>query len=248
MKRTLFPLALVTAVVGCGGSTATLGGGPGSDENPAYGRVWVTNAVANQPGDVVAQFGGPAPVSASRNPQFGACFGTTTGSGGSYQSAGSVELSGAGGPWTLAPDANEIYRATASATWAPGTTLTVLASGGDVPAFTGTFVVPPALVYDNARADLMTAVAGSGDVVLAWSPIDADEVWVGVQSGTAEVSCSFKGQDGTGTIPGAALATLPASGRTISSVANNSHQLQLGTWWVNLIAQSRAQLADGSVL
>jgi hypothetical protein len=246
MNRTALSFALLAGLVGCGGATATLDGA--SSEGTVYGRVWVTNAVASKPGNAVAQFGGPAPVNAAQNPQFGACFGTTTGDGGSYQSAGAIELSGAGGPLHLAPGADGTYRATASATWAPGTVLTLQASGGDVPAFSGTFVIPPTFVFDNAPADLMTAIGGNADVVLTWSPTDAEDVWVGVDSGTTRVSCTFEGATGSGTVPGAALATLPASGRTISAVANNSRQVKLGAWWINLIAQSRAQLQDGTVL
>ena len=199
MNRTVLSSALLLALVGCGGSTATLGG---NSDGTTYGRVWVTNAVASHAADAVAQFGGPAPVNASQNPQFGACFGTTTGSGGSYQSAGSILLSGAGGPWPLAPDANGVYRATATATWAPGTVLTLQASGGEVPAFTGSFVIPPALVLDNAPANLMTAIEGTADVVLTWSPIEAEQVWVGVQSGTAEVELFVRGPDRIGDDPG----------------------------------------------
>jgi hypothetical protein len=209
--------------------------------------VWITNAVAARPADLLAEFGGQAPVSSTRNPVFGACYSTTTGIKDHYASAGTLELSGTGGSWQLVPDSTGTYRASAGAAWVPGTSLTLQASGGDVPAFTGTFVVPPALVYDNAKVGLLAAIAGDGDVVLSWTPIDAENIWVGVEAGSAEVSCSFKGEAGTGTIPGAALATLPAS-RTIRSVASNSHQLQLGNWWINLLAQSRAQLTDGSLL
>jgi hypothetical protein len=237
MKRILIliPVVLGAALAaGCGGG-------------PAYGRVWITNAVAARPADLLAEFGGAAPVSSTRNPVFGACYGTTTGSSDHYASAGTLELSGTGGPWQLVLDSTDTYRARPSATWTPGTSLTIEASGGEVPPFTGTFIVPPALVYNSVRADLLAAIARDGDVVLSWIPIDAENVWVGVESGSAEVSCAFKGEAGTGTIPGAALATLPAS-RTMRSVASNSNQLQLGNWWVNLLAQSRAQLADGSLL
>jgi hypothetical protein len=212
-----------------------------------YGRVWITNAVAGQPGHVLAEFGGFVPVSASRNPAYGACFGTTRSFVDRFASAGTLELSGSGDPLQLVPDATGTYRATASAAWDPGTSLTITASGGAVPAFTDQLFPPPPFVYDQTSAELAAAIAGDNDVVLTWNPTSALHVWVGVTAGDAELSCSFRGDDGTGTIPGAALATLPAS-RTISSVASNSDQLQLGDWWVDVIAQSRAQLADGSTL
>jgi hypothetical protein len=235
MKLTLFPLALSTALVaGCGGA-------------PEYGRVWITNAVASQPADLLAQFGGPAPVSSTRNPVFGACLGTTLGIKRHFSSAGTLELSGRGGPWQLVPNSNDAYHGSASPAWAPGTSLTIEASGAEVPPFTGSFIIPPALVFDETRSDLLAAIAGNDDVVLRWNPIDAKNIWVGVRAGNAELSCGFKAKEGIGTIPGAALATLPAS-RTISSFASNDSELQLGNWWVHLLAQSRAQLPDGSVL
>ncbi len=144
--------------------------------------MWITNAVTAKPADLLAEFGGPAPVNPTRNPVFGACYGTTTVTKDRYASAGTLELSGMGGPWQLVPDSTDTYRATASVTWTPGTSLTIQASGEEVPAFTGTFVVPPALVYNNARADLQAVIAGDGDVVLSWNPIDAGNIWVGVQA------------------------------------------------------------------
>jgi hypothetical protein len=81
-------------------------------------------------------------------------------------------------------------------------------------------------------------------------PLDADQVWIGVESGSQQVACTWKGPAGSGTIPGAALATLPPSGRTIRSPVsiNYDQSVESNGWSLKVYAQARSQLPDGSSL
>jgi hypothetical protein len=222
-------------------------GNPLSSADREYGRVWLTSATAQTPPEFSAQFGGSAPVNQEANRKFGDCY-VTGAAPNTFSSAGTLELTGIADSWQLQPDPTTTgYHATRSGDgWAAGASLTVSASGEVVPAFTNTVVAPGDFVLLDDKAELLAAVDGDSDLTLDWQPIAASGIWAGVRSGDQGISCSWDGSAGHGLIPGAALATLPAAGRTLSSVANNSSAIERGSWWINVIAQSRAQFADGS--
>jgi hypothetical protein len=133
--------------------------------------------------------------------------------------------------------------------WAEGALLEVRATGAQVPGFDATVIAPPTLHILNDKASLLEAIASNVDLAFQWMPIDADRVWIGVESGGQQVACSWTGAAGSGTIPGAALASLPTSGRTIRSpVAFNSHVVRMSNWTTTVYAQARSQFPDGSSL
>jgi len=218
-----------------------------------YGRVWLTRVPTQDNTEFSAQFGGAAPANLQHEQAFGACYtqpypsspATTQ-----FDSAGTLELLGTTTPWQVQPGSNMSYSSTRTADeWSEGAQLEIRATGAQAPAFDATVIAPPTLQFLNDRAALLEAVAGNADVVLQWVPVDADQVWIGVESGSQQVTCSWTGSMGQGTIPGAALATLPPSGRTIRSpVALNSHAFQSNDWSINVIAQARSQFPDGSSL
>ncbi|HEX8790278.1 MAG TPA: hypothetical protein VF765_04950 [Polyangiaceae bacterium] len=249
------PLVCLTACVaiGCGG-TSSIDNGPSTTSSATlYGRVWLTRIPAQGSTQFSAQFGGAAPANVEHEQAFGSCYSQPYPSSPAtteFDSAGTLSLLGTTTPWQVQPGSNMSYSSTRTADeWSEGAQLEIRATGAQAPAFDTTVIAPPTLRFLNDRAALVEAVTGNADVTLQWMPVDADQVWIGVESGDKQVTCSWTGATGRGTIPGAALATLPQSGRTIRSpVALNSHAFQSNAWSINVIAQARSEFPDGSSL
>ncbi len=211
----------------------------------------MTRIPAQDNTQVSAQFGGAPPPNAQHDPAFGACIAEPYSSAKmQFDSAGTLEIIGTMTPWQVQPGSNMGYSSTRTADeWAAGTLLEVRATGAQVPGFEASVIAPPTLYILNDRASLLEAITGNADLTLQWMPIDADQVWIGVKSGSQQVACTWQGAAGTGTIPGAALATLPPSGRTIRSpVALNYQSDESNGWSLKVYAQARSQLPDGSSL
>ncbi len=249
--RFLVPVCLV-ACLGCGGSSS-IDTASSSTSTTSYGRVWLTRIPAQDTSEVSAQFGGVPPANVEHDPQFGDCYVEPYSSSSSqtqFESAGTLEFLGTMTPWQVQPGSNMSYSSTRTADeWAQGAKLEIRATGSAAPGFDTTVIAPPTLYILNDRTSLLQAITGNADVTVRWAPVDADQVWMGVESGSVQVACTWTGSAGSGTIPGAALAGLPASGRTIRSpVAINKSNLQSGSWAMSVFAQARSQLPDGSSL
>lgn len=131
-----------------------------------------------------------------------------------WYSAGAITVAGADAPITLTPDgpAPEARYSGASATWAPGATLTVTAAGGDVPAFSGQVVAPAALDAFIAPSSL----SRSQPATIDWTAGDGDAVWiwiytVGATTATEHVLRCTVPDTGSATVPAEALALLSAA-------------------------------------
>ena len=252
MRRLCLSLT-ACVVIACGGSSSMDASPTTSSASTSYGRVWLTRIPGQDESQVSAQFGGAPPANVQHEQAFGACYLEPFASSSAdvqFDSAGMLELVGTRTPWQLQPGSNMSYSSSRTADeWAEGTLLGVRAMGAQVPGFDATVIAPPTLYILNDRASLLEAIAGSEDLTLKWMPVDADTVWIGVESGSQQVACSWTGALGSGTIPGAALASLPTSGRAIRSpVAINSHTFHSSNWSISLYAQARSQLPDGSSL
>jgi hypothetical protein len=248
--RFLVQVSLV-ACLGCGGGSSLDTASPST--STSYGRVWLTRIPAQDTTEVSAQFGGAAPANVAHDTQFGDCYVEPYSSSSSqtqFESAGTLELLGTMTPWQVQPGSNMGYSSTRTADeWAQGAQLEIRATGSVAPGFDTTVIAPPTLFIQNDRTSLLQAITGNADVTVRWAPVDADQVWMGVESGSVQVACTWTGPSGSGTIPGAALASLPGSGRTIRSpVAINKSDLQSGSWAMSVFAQARSQLPDGSSL
>ncbi len=248
--RFLLPLSLV-ACLGCGGSSSI--DTSSASSTTSYGRVWLTRIPAQDTAQVSAQFGGAPPANVEHDTEYGDCYVEPYASSSSqtqFESAGTLELLGTMTPWQVQPASNMGYSSTRTADeWAQGAKLEVRATGSVAPGFDTTVIAPPTLYIQNDRTALLQAITGNADVTVRWTPVDANQVWMGVESGSVQVACTWTGPSGSGTIPGAALASLPASGRAIRSpVAINKSNFQSGSWAMSVFAQARSQLPDGSSL
>ena len=251
MRLALYFRLAACVAVGCGGTSSIDGLPSTASGSTSYGSVWMTRIPAQDSTQISAQFGGPPPANVQHDQAFGACYAEPYSSAKMQSgSAGTLEIIGTTTPWQLQPGSNMGYSSTRTADeWAAGTLLEVRAEGAQVPGFDATVIAPSTLYILNDRASLLDAIGGSTDLTLQWMPVDADQVWIGVESGSQQVACTWKGAAGSGTIPGAALATLPPSGRNIRSpVAINYQAVESNGWSVKLYAQARSQLPDGSSL
>jgi hypothetical protein len=133
-------------------------------------------------------------------------------------SAGTITVSG---PWlttplTVTPNAgSNIYQyASSSPGFTAGQTLTVTASGADVPAFGPESVIAPqlALLTSPAMVDGGTTIVPTGtDLQVAWSGGQAGATMffeAASSTGQDYTYCTWNGSDGQGTVPAATLQPL----------------------------------------
>lgn len=167
--------------------------------------------------------------------------------------AGQVEVYG-GTPSvsiTVEPQSN-VYAATKPApvgkSFVPATRVVMRATGGDVPAFDGT-VDFPAVAKMTAPA-LGAKLPRSADVSLDWTGGPAGAVLEIELSGrTAEralkVTCAYPADAGTGKIPTALLAKLPAGSAEIASYTYGKGSVAAGSFDVVTLAGSESLTQAG---
>jgi hypothetical protein len=160
------------------------------------------------------------------------------------ESAGIVTITGGKQIVTLTPDATGTYGLVNDMTKAlgdGGETITISAAGATVPAFSAMGVAPvggdisspppPAqgqpLLIDRTQDLVFTwTKGGAGDITVAFGPFAPSNVGVG---------CTFASGAGTGTIPKAVLAALPAGqGGFFELGAGSSQYLNAGDWSVSV--------------
>ncbi len=128
------------------------------------------------------------------------------------------------------------------------------------PGGSATLATPPyiALAPGSAFATRPTTVARDADITVAWTsdtpPTAADQVAVDLDVGSSQLVCIFAASAGTGVIPAAAVALVPAGAGSynVHSKQGSATKAVGGTGWqfgFNVDAQARTNygLAKGSV-
>ncbi len=163
-------------------------------------------------------------------------------------SAGVITIAGTklDGGVTLVPSADNTYAALSATSRlsAVGDTLTVSAAGATVPAFSGKTVVTPASVTVTApgcAASNCGSIPRNAPLLVTWTGGTVGTVtvsaFVGVGAETSIVQCSYDASAGTGTVPTAALGTLPAGMGSFSVSVANKTTFTAGSYDVSLAVQ-----------
>jgi hypothetical protein len=138
-------------------------------------------------------------------------------------SAGVITITGGAQTVTFTPDASgayPVYSNQSAGLWSGGETITVTATGAEVPAFSASATAPaPVQITQPAKVPAGTVVMfdRTQDFPVSWVPGSGGELhaMVVVNSQTAgeyqrQIDCAFQATAGSGVIPVAALTMLPA--------------------------------------
>jgi hypothetical protein len=165
--------------------------------------------------------------------------------------AGAITISGGALPaTTMQPDGIGAYGAQLAAMHYQGNdVLTVAATGGEVPAFTGTVAVPVAQLA--LTSELPATLRRATGLAVTWTPAASGSVALTIAAGTMDqtlVFCAFPASAGTGTVPGARLAPF-ANGALVSVGAQmlNTTTVTAGPFEVSLNAVRGFAAASATV-
>lgn len=172
-------------------------------------------------------------------------------------SAGTITVTGATVPVSIPPGTNGVYpgyQAT-QALFNGGETLTVAASGAEVPAFMKSVTAPgkatitsPAKPASGSPYLMVNRAAGFS---LTWTGGGSGKLMVSLFGGTNQttrVTCKFDASAGTGMIPAAALMTLPAGNGGFAMAAITETSVTSGDWGVTLEGYYNAVWPDDSIV
>jgi hypothetical protein len=178
-----------------------------------------------------------------------------------YVTAGTVTVTGATAPIVVVPTAGDAgpygpeydWSATpGGATFGPGSTLNVAASGDTVPPFLASVTMPDLLTVTSPTPDF-------SDTVTVFQSKDLPVTWTGATSGTIQVSmlqsstavniqmvCQFPASAGSRTIPAATLSNLALGGMSpfsptvtgIDIIVSNSAQAMPPGWTIKVFGIS----------
>jgi hypothetical protein len=133
-----------------------------------------------------------------------------------------------------------------------GATVTVVAPGGDVPAFTAQVPAPAVLTISAASVQGFATATRGHDIVVGWQGSGACQATFtffarqGNTPTTYNATCSFPSADGDGTIPAGALMPFPAglhATYTFDCMAIND--IVAGDWEIRIRAYSAGRTAAG---
>jgi hypothetical protein len=236
-------------------------GGAGDLAEPAGPVGFVTLSSTSMPAGVLANAtflpDGPAfvcPPQSFASCTFYPCHRPPPpdGGGGNPPNAGAIDVTGGLMPAHFTPLADGSYDPVhlSSTGWNGGESLTVTAAGGGVPAFAGSLVAPKlATVSAPALPSADFMVDRSKDLVFTFTGVASETVIVTFGANTSdptEVECVFAGSAGTGTVPAAALALLPAGGGYFQVVSRARTELTAGSWNITFRADADAISPSGA--
>ena len=171
-------------------------------------------------------------------------------------SAGTLSVTGGAMPLMQSPDGSGAYPIVrvSSPLWAGGESLSVSASGGEVPPFATTLIAPGEMTVTSPAwpAGGPTTIARADDLALAWNGSGVGVVDVGLVGGStatqaAEIHCRFPLSAGQGVVPAAMLANLPAgSSGALLIFAMTPTTLTEGAWSVDVSLESAAVDSHGA--
>lgn len=166
-----------------------------------------------------------------------------------YPSAGTMTIKRSTGPELMVtpmPPGNDYITSTSGvAPGADGETVTISATGADVPAFSETLPLTPMIVLTSPTGKTATASGGS-DFRLSWTGGKGDRVAVTGSSSTVdatnvvELSCSFDADSGTGVIPSTLLSKIKAGTSMYFSAKLEGKKVNVGPFEVTLLAEQSA--------
>jgi hypothetical protein len=157
-----------------------------------------------------------------------------------YVSGGTITVGGLSKPVTMTPSTiTNMYQPDNSANpFAGGETVTISGAGATAPAFMLSLTAPGLASITTPAKPAGTnplVINRSQDFAVAWTgggPGDMDFVF-GSTNGSSpgpSLNCSFAASTGSGTIPAAALAMLPAGNGTFSGSTNSLKSVDVGEW------------------
>lgn len=137
---------------------------------------------------------------------------------------------------------------------AGGGSLDVKASGGDAPAFKSRIVVPSQVTITSPTKPPSGQLVFNPalDLPIAWSGGTDGDVSVyiagmGIDTFPGGIACTFPAADGAGTVPAAALATLPSSG-ILGISSELASKIVVDSWTIDLAGYFGAVWPDGTGL
>jgi hypothetical protein len=163
-----------------------------------------------------------------------------------YASAGDVSITGGTQSVTVSPGSNGSYtfKNTTTVLWNGGETLTMRASGGEVPAFSGTVRAPTTatITVPSAPPAGQSLVINRASFGISWSGGSGSMVYLQLgrsSSSTQSVmlQCVFDGSAGSASIPPAAMAYItPGSSGYLAAYTRNTTPVIAGSWAITLQA------------
>jgi hypothetical protein len=171
-------------------------------------------------------------------------------------SAGIINVTGTTQPIMMMPTASKTYDTfmVANPLFSGGENITFAAAGADVPAFTKSITAPTkatitAPAKPSATSPYLT-ISRSQDFSLSWTGGGTGLVQLALNSNSAEqrLFCRFEASAGSGKVPSAALAMLPAGngGFAMASIAQNV--FETGDWAIEASAYFNAVWPDNAIV
>jgi hypothetical protein len=238
MRQMVWLLAVAAACGDDGGG----GGDGGVPANAGFVGVFSYNAVdTSMPimgGGVSVQFTLNA-VSSCTDSVVGSCdvYVCQAPAPTTYASGGTVTISGLSQAVTMAPSVGKTYTpyTAQQALYAGGETINISAPGADAPAFTVAVTTPTrATITSPAKpAGGALIIDRTQDLVASWTGGGAGKVYLyvtGPATSSSNIVCRFEASAGTGSIPSAALAMLPAGMGSFTSTSVSVDTVDKGDW------------------
>jgi len=171
-------------------------------------------------------------------------------------SAGQIDATGATVPIRLVPKPDATYPMLADfmadAPWlVGGETIDVTAAGATVPAFHGTVTAPNRLTITAPAmptAGTMLAVNRASGFAASWTGGGAGKLEIYLSSGSTTLACELDASAGSGTVPAATLAMLPAGTGSFAMSSISSHEVDTGDWAIQLVGYYNAVWQSGGAV
>jgi hypothetical protein len=239
MRKVVWLLALAA----CGDDGGSTGGDGGVPANAGYIGVSTYNAMgATTPimgGGVNVQFNVNA-ASACTDAVVDSCdvlVCTGLPAPQTFASAGTVTILGLTQPVTMAPMVDKTYTVYSAqqALFAGGETINISAPGADAPAFTIAVTAPTrATITSPAKpAAGGLTIDRTQDFTATWTGGGVGKVYLyvsGPSGSNATIACGFAASAGTGSVPAAALAMLPAGMGAFTSTTISVKTVDKNDW------------------
>ena len=270
MRHALHLLAGCVLIVGCGSSPApapTVPAGFELEPNDKFsGEVTLAFSLNTPPTSAfLASFletsGAPGPCAKAKSPPAGCVLRSCplgVASPYTFASAGTLTASGATAtPFTITPSARGDYLGDTGTLVPGGTMLTIMGSGGTVPAFslTTTAAATAQMLSPSAAATGIITADRAHGLTITWTPLSDGtmmSLFIDTQTDTAslQLECKASSSDGTYTFTPAALAPIPTTGMNtaISAiVVMPSVTTMAGQWPVSFQASAPPLDSNGAV-
>jgi hypothetical protein len=151
-----------------------------------------------------------------------------------YQSAGTITVTGAALPATLMPlgdDTYDVVSTTTQTMFDGGETITASGTGGDVPAFSVSVTAPSRVTLTApAKPAGSLAINRGQDFQASWTGGGAGLVFLYFSATGITMSCGYPASGGTATVPAGALAMIPAGMGSFSAASVSNNTTDVGDW------------------